>query len=110
LWCHNFRCLSFRKKAANGATIAMSQGAALTLAPRALTLFAEVVGRENVVAGTRCRLGGRLHPQIAWAKLRDGAAQHTSVYDLPELFLTSRATHHRVGKKRLDRCFAPRIK
>ncbi|HEY1233478.1 MAG TPA: cobalamin-independent methionine synthase II family protein [Candidatus Binatia bacterium] len=39
--------------------------------------FAELVGRENVIAGTDCGLGGRVHPQIAWAKLRalcDGAA------------------------------------
>jgi 5-methyltetrahydropteroyltriglutamate--homocysteine methyltransferase len=38
--------------------------------------YASVVGRENVVAGTDCGLGGRVHPQIAWAKLRalaDGA-------------------------------------
>ena len=27
------------------------------------------VGRENVIAGTDCGLGGRVHPQIAWAKL-----------------------------------------
>jgi len=27
------------------------------------------VGRENVIAGTDCGLGGRIHPQIAWAKL-----------------------------------------
>ena len=36
-----------------------------------------VVGRENVIAGTDCGLGGRVHPQIAWAKLRaltEGAA------------------------------------
>ncbi|HJG46457.1 MAG TPA: epoxyalkane--coenzyme M transferase, partial [Corynebacterium variabile] len=26
-------------------------------------------GPENVVASTDCGLGGRLHPQIAWAKL-----------------------------------------
>jgi 5-methyltetrahydropteroyltriglutamate--homocysteine methyltransferase len=32
--------------------------------------FAERVGRENVAAGTDCGLGGRVHPQIAWAKLR----------------------------------------
>ena len=32
--------------------------------------FAEAVGRENVVASTDCGLGGRVHPQIAWAKLR----------------------------------------
>ena len=31
--------------------------------------FATLVGRENVVASTDCGLGGRLHPQIAWAKL-----------------------------------------
>jgi 5-methyltetrahydropteroyltriglutamate--homocysteine methyltransferase len=28
-----------------------------------------VVGRENVIAGTDCGLGGRIHPQLAWAKL-----------------------------------------
>jgi 5-methyltetrahydropteroyltriglutamate--homocysteine methyltransferase len=32
--------------------------------------FADIVGRENVMAGTDCGLGGRVHPQIAWAKLR----------------------------------------
>jgi 5-methyltetrahydropteroyltriglutamate--homocysteine methyltransferase len=31
--------------------------------------FAELVGRENVIASTDCGLGGRVHPQIAWAKL-----------------------------------------
>jgi 5-methyltetrahydropteroyltriglutamate--homocysteine methyltransferase len=31
--------------------------------------FAEGVGRENVIASTDCGLGGRIHPQIAWAKL-----------------------------------------
>jgi len=31
--------------------------------------YADVVGRENVVASTDCGLGGRVHPQIAWAKL-----------------------------------------
>jgi 5-methyltetrahydropteroyltriglutamate--homocysteine methyltransferase len=32
--------------------------------------YAQVVGRENVIAGTDCGLGGRVHQQIAWAKLR----------------------------------------
>jgi 5-methyltetrahydropteroyltriglutamate--homocysteine methyltransferase len=32
--------------------------------------FAEAVGPENVIASTDCGLGGRVHPQIAWAKLR----------------------------------------
>jgi 5-methyltetrahydropteroyltriglutamate--homocysteine methyltransferase len=39
--------------------------------------YANVVGRENVIAGTDCGLGGRIHPQIAWAKLEalaEGAA------------------------------------
>ena len=31
--------------------------------------FARVVGRENVIAGTDCGLGGRVHPQLVWAKL-----------------------------------------
>ncbi|MET4059372.1 5-methyltetrahydropteroyltriglutamate--homocysteine methyltransferase [Arthrobacter sp. UYP6] len=31
--------------------------------------FAGLVGRENVIAGTDCGLGGRLHPDIAVAKL-----------------------------------------
>ena len=42
--------------------------------------FAKLVGRENVLAGTDCGLGGRVHPEIAWAKLRslaEGAALAT---------------------------------
>ena len=42
--------------------------------------FAEAVGRDNVVASTDCGLGGRVHPQIAWAKLKalsEGAALAT---------------------------------
>ena len=31
--------------------------------------FARLVGRENVIASTDCGLGGRVHPQIAIAKL-----------------------------------------
>jgi 5-methyltetrahydropteroyltriglutamate--homocysteine methyltransferase len=39
--------------------------------------FAGLVGRERVIASTDCGLGGRIHPQIAVAKLQaltDGAA------------------------------------
>jgi 5-methyltetrahydropteroyltriglutamate--homocysteine methyltransferase len=42
--------------------------------------FAKLVGRENVIAATDCGLGGRVHPQIAWAKLEtlaQGAALAT---------------------------------
>jgi 5-methyltetrahydropteroyltriglutamate--homocysteine methyltransferase len=31
--------------------------------------FAKLVGRERVIASTDCGLGGRIHPDIAWAKL-----------------------------------------
>jgi 5-methyltetrahydropteroyltriglutamate--homocysteine methyltransferase len=31
--------------------------------------FADVVGRENVLAGTDCGMGGRIDPDLAWAKL-----------------------------------------
>jgi 5-methyltetrahydropteroyltriglutamate--homocysteine methyltransferase len=34
-----------------------------------LIQYAGVVGRENVIAGTDCGLGGRIHQQLAWAKL-----------------------------------------
>ncbi|MBO0747042.1 MAG: cobalamin-independent methionine synthase II family protein [Acidimicrobiaceae bacterium] len=36
-----------------------------------LQRYAEVVGRENVIAGTDCGLGSRVHEEIAWAKLED---------------------------------------
>ena len=42
--------------------------------------FAKVVGRERVIASTDCGLGGRVHPDIAWAKLEalvQGAALAT---------------------------------
>jgi 5-methyltetrahydropteroyltriglutamate--homocysteine methyltransferase len=32
--------------------------------------YASVAGRENVIASTDCGLGGRVHPQLAWEKLR----------------------------------------
>jgi len=36
--------------------------------------FANLVGRERVIAATDCGLGGRVHADIAWAKL-DALAQ-----------------------------------
>ena len=39
-----------------------------------ITRLAEHVGKERVIASTDCGLGGRVHPQIAWAKL-DALAQ-----------------------------------
>jgi 5-methyltetrahydropteroyltriglutamate--homocysteine methyltransferase len=43
--------------------------------------FAAAVGPDRVIAGTDCGLGGRVHPQIAWAKLEalsEGAALASS--------------------------------
>ena len=32
--------------------------------------YAELVGKENVIAGTDCGMGNRVHMQIGWAKLK----------------------------------------
>jgi 5-methyltetrahydropteroyltriglutamate--homocysteine methyltransferase len=48
--------------------------------------FANIVGRERVVASTDCGLGLRCHPQIAWAKLNalaEGARRATRSLGLP---------------------------
>jgi 5-methyltetrahydropteroyltriglutamate--homocysteine methyltransferase len=40
--------------------------------------YADVVGKENVIAGTDCGMGARVHMQIGWAKLEalsEGAAR-----------------------------------
>lgn len=47
------------------------------LIARRLVDFAAIVGRENVVAGADCGMGGRVHAEIGWAKLAalaEGAA------------------------------------
>ncbi len=36
-----------------------------------LVRYARIVGRENVIAGTDCRIGSRVgHPQVGWAKFQ----------------------------------------
>jgi 5-methyltetrahydropteroyltriglutamate--homocysteine methyltransferase len=40
--------------------------------------FTDIVGRERVIASTDCGLGGRIHPDIAWAKL-EALAQGAAV-------------------------------
>jgi len=45
-----------------------------------LQRVARLVGKENVMGGTDCGLGGRVHPQLGWAKLKvlaEGAALAT---------------------------------
>ena len=52
------------------------------LVAQRITRYANLIGRERVIAGTDCGLGtfagfGPVHPQIAWAKLQtlaEGAA------------------------------------
>ncbi len=39
------------------------------LVARRIENFAQAVGRENVIAGTDCGLGTRLHDELVWAKL-----------------------------------------
>ena len=40
------------------------------LVAQRLVRWANLVGRENVMAGTDCGLGGRVHEDIVWAKFR----------------------------------------
>jgi len=50
------------------------------LIARRLVDWASIVGRENVVGGADCGMGGRVHPEIGWAKLAalaEGAALAT---------------------------------
>ena len=47
------------------------------LVARRLVDFAGIVGRENVIAGADCGMGGRVHGEVGWAKLAalgEGAA------------------------------------
>ena len=39
------------------------------LVAQRLERFSRIVGPERVIGSTACGLGGRIHPQIAWAKL-----------------------------------------
>jgi 5-methyltetrahydropteroyltriglutamate--homocysteine methyltransferase len=44
------------------------------LVAQRIVTYANVVGRENVMAGTDCGLGTRVgHPEVAWAKFRSMA-------------------------------------
>jgi len=50
------------------------------LVAQRLCRYADVVGRDNVIASTDCGMGGRIHPTLAWAKLRvlaEGAERAT---------------------------------
>jgi 5-methyltetrahydropteroyltriglutamate--homocysteine methyltransferase len=48
------------------------------LVAQRIVRFANIVGRERVIASTDCGLGGRIHPLIAWAKL-EALAQGASL-------------------------------
>lgn len=39
------------------------------LVAQRIARFAKIVGPDRVIASTDCGLGGRVHPQLAWAKL-----------------------------------------
>ena len=42
----------------------------LALSRKRVLRHAAIVGRENVIAGTDCGLGSRVHADLTWAKLR----------------------------------------
>jgi len=68
-----------------------------------LELYEGVVGRENIIAGTDCGLGYRVHPQIAWAKLRtlaEGADIASKRLWRATRRLTQRAKPHRAAVRR----------
>ncbi len=47
-----------------------------------LLRYADMFGRENIIAGVDCGVGGRSYPEVGWAKLRavsDGAALASKV-------------------------------
>ena len=41
-----------------------------TLVADRILRYAAIVGRESVIAGMDCGLGGRVHADLVWAKLR----------------------------------------
>ncbi len=49
--------------------------------------FVTRVGKENVMAGTDCGLGGRVHPQLVWAKLQALAAGAELASQSPRAFV-----------------------
>ena len=75
--------------------------------------YAGVVGRENVIAGTDCGMGLRVHPQIAWAKLKalaEGAApgQQTALARLASIAETTMPTSKYTGLRR--KSFSPWVR
>ena len=51
--------------------------------------YAKIVGRENVIGGTDCGLGQRVHPQIAQAKLK-ALSEGTALASQQQLELSMR--------------------
>ena len=71
-----------------------------------LRRFVDRVGQENVMGGTDCGLGGRVHPQLVWAKLQalaEGAALATGASASPERGLTSFILTRHPMKRSTDR-------
>ena len=58
--------------------------------------YANIMGRENVIAGTDCGYGNRVYPDIAWAKMKamaDGAALATGGSGPPQANQDDGARH-----------------
>jgi 5-methyltetrahydropteroyltriglutamate--homocysteine methyltransferase len=61
--------------------------------------YAQLVGRENVIAGTDCGLGGRIHASLAWAKLRSLVEGARASLERPRVDRRSGETACRVGRR-----------
>ena len=57
--------------------------------------YTAIAGRENVVAGTDCGLGGRVHADLAWATLRV-LVEGARLVDVPLALIAYAACCHRV--------------
>ena len=45
--------------------------------------YAAIIGRENVIAGTDCGLGGRVHADLAWAQIAHPRRRRPPRVELP---------------------------
>jgi hypothetical protein len=77
------------------------------VADRIIT-FAEIVGQENVIAGTDCGLGGRVPPQIAWpscAPARRGRAREQVIVELNSIMIERDERKEKAKKMGQERSF-----
>lgn len=67
--------------------------------------FAKIVGPERVIASTDCGLGGRVHPDIAWAKLE--AFGEGARIAAKRVYRSARLLHRGIRRHGGSLCFVP---